>query len=112
MIVASIDIRRALAEASVSGLPGLLFGADVQGPRGQDPRQCREMLKYDLMLAEWASGSITNRFPIEFWVYKVISRKSHIAVTSVSSVTSVTNRLHFRFQRRYIRSGDFRSSRL
>ena len=29
MIVASIDIRRALAEASVSGLPGLLFGADV-----------------------------------------------------------------------------------
>ena len=29
MIVASIEIRRALAEASVSGLPGLLFGADV-----------------------------------------------------------------------------------
>ena len=34
------------------------------------------MVKYDLMLAEWASGSITNRFPIEFWVYKVISRKN------------------------------------
>ena len=33
------------------------------------------MVKNDLMLAEWASGSITNRFPIEFWVYKVISRK-------------------------------------
>ena len=30
------------------------------------------------MLAEWASGSITNRFPIEFWVYKVISRKTVI----------------------------------
>ena len=29
MIVASIDIRREAAEASVSGLPGLLFGADV-----------------------------------------------------------------------------------
>ena len=33
------------------------------------------MVKYDLLLAEWASGSITNRFPIEFWVYKVISPK-------------------------------------
>ena len=30
----------------------------LKGPRGQDPRQCRGMLKYDLMLAEWASGSI------------------------------------------------------
>ena len=29
MVVASIDIRREAAEASVSGLPGLLFGADV-----------------------------------------------------------------------------------
>ena len=29
IIVASIDIRRAAAEASVSGLPVLLFGADV-----------------------------------------------------------------------------------
>ena len=29
MIVASIDIRREAAEASVSGLPVLLFGADV-----------------------------------------------------------------------------------
>ena len=29
MIVASIDIRRALTEASVSGLLVLLFGADV-----------------------------------------------------------------------------------
>ena len=29
MIVASIDIRRAFAEASVSGLLVLLFGADV-----------------------------------------------------------------------------------
>ena len=36
------------------------------------------MVKYDLMLAEWASGSVTNRFPIEFWVYKVISRKTVI----------------------------------
>ena len=49
------------------------------------------MVKYDLMLAEWASGSITNRFPIEFWVYKVVSQKNgHIAVMSVTSVTSVT----------------------
>ena len=32
MIVASIDIRREAAEASVSGLPGLLFGADVGTP--------------------------------------------------------------------------------
>ena len=29
MTMTSIDIRRAFAEASVSGLPGLLFGADV-----------------------------------------------------------------------------------
>lgn len=29
MIVASIETRREAAEASVSGLPGLLFGADV-----------------------------------------------------------------------------------
>ena len=29
IIVASIDIRRAAAEASESGLPVLLFGADV-----------------------------------------------------------------------------------
>ena len=36
------------------------------------------MVKYDLMLAKWASGSITNRFSIEFWVYKVISPKTVI----------------------------------
>ena len=29
MIVVSIETRREAAEASVSGLPGLLFGADV-----------------------------------------------------------------------------------
>ena len=34
MQVASIDIRRALAEASVSGLPVLLFGADWEPTTG------------------------------------------------------------------------------
>ena len=50
----------------------------LQGTNRHSPRQCRGMVKYDLMLAEWASGSITNRFPIEFWVYKVISPKTVI----------------------------------
>ena len=44
MQVASIDIRRALAEASVSGLPGLLFGAgarrSAKAPSAPSMTQC------------------------------------------------------------------------
>ena len=41
IIVASIDIRRASAEASVSGLPDLLFGADVGNRPPEDAVDAR-----------------------------------------------------------------------
>ena len=41
IIVASIDIRRASAEASVSGLPDLLFGADVGNRPPEDAVEAR-----------------------------------------------------------------------
>ena len=70
------------------------------------------MLKYDLMLAEWASGSITNRFPVEFWVYKVISRKTVIRrLRRLRQLRQLQKSVTIGFIG-YIRSGQLRSNRL
>ena len=53
------------------------------------------MLNYDLTPAEWASGSVTMRFLVENYPYKVIPTffegRPCLAVTSVTKVKAVTN---------------------
>ena len=62
IIVASIDIRRASAEASVSGLPVLLFGADVGNRPPEDAVEARgDLIAPGLLLPTPRAALIVTR---------------------------------------------------
>ena len=63
MIVASIDIRREAAEASVSGLPGLLFGADVGNRPPGDAVEARGGLVAPRLLLPTTRAAPTQSAP-------------------------------------------------
>ena len=63
MIVASIDIRRASAEASVSGLPDLLFSADVGNRPPEDAVEARGGLVAPRLLLPTTRAAPTQSAP-------------------------------------------------
>ena len=63
IIVASIDIRRAAAEASQSGLPVLLFGADVGNRPPEDAVEARGGLVAPRLLLPTTRAAPTRSAP-------------------------------------------------